>query len=227
MMTPARAPRPAVATATDEHFMDQALAQARRAAARGEVPVGAVVVLDGRVIGRGGNAPIARHDPTAHAEVVALRRAARAAGNYRLPGTTLYVTVEPCPMCCGAALQARLARLVYGAPDPKAGAAESLYRLLQDPRLNHRLPVQGGVRAEAAAALLRAFFRSRRRAARDVSGQAAASASRKSPARTRKVSGPLGAGELHPGPQEVARCCDAKVLRQARTCPLHRACPSP
>jgi tRNA(adenine34) deaminase len=194
-VTPARAPRPAVAIAiaTDEHFMDQALALARRAGARGEVPVGAVVVLDGHVIGRGGNASIARHDPTAHAEVVALRRAGRAAGNYRLPGATLYVTVEPCPMCCGAALQARLARLVYGAPDPKAGAAESLYRLLRDPRLNHRLPVQGGVRAEASAALLRAFFRSRRRAARDVSGQAAASASstsRKGPARTRKVSGP-------------------------------------
>jgi tRNA(adenine34) deaminase len=142
--------------------MDQALALARLAAAVGEVPVGAVVVLDGRVVGRGHNQPIAATDPTAHAEVEALREAARTAGNYRLPGATVYSTVEPCPMCCGALLHARVARLVYGAPDPKGGAAVSLYRLLSDPRLNHEVQVVGPVRAEECGALLREFFGARR-----------------------------------------------------------------
>ena len=146
----------------DEEFTGLALDEARRAAAEGEVPIGAVVVLDGRVIGRGNNRPIGAVDPTAHAEILALREAAGRIANYRLPGAVLYVTVEPCPMCCGAALQARLARVVYGAPDPKAGAARSLYRLLEDSRLNHEAPVTGGVRSAECAALLTEFFRARR-----------------------------------------------------------------
>jgi tRNA(adenine34) deaminase len=150
------------AEAADARFMDEALALARLAAAAGEVPVGAVVVLDGRVLGRGHNRPIAAVDPTAHAEIEALREAARAAGNYRLPGTTVYSTVEPCPMCCGALLHARVARLVYGALDPKAGAAQSLYRLLSDSRLSHEVQVVGPVRGEECGALLREFFGSRR-----------------------------------------------------------------
>jgi len=159
---PPGAPSPEAAAGDDGAFMEVALEEARRAGAAGEVPVGAVVVLDGRVVGRGHNMPIAASDPTAHAEIVALRQAATATRNYRLPGAALYTTVEPCPMCCGAALHARLARVIYGAADPKAGAAASLYRLLDDPRLNHRVVVKGGVRAEACAALLREFFESRR-----------------------------------------------------------------
>lgn len=147
---------------TDARWMLEALAEARDALAGGEVPVGAVVVRDGEVIGRGHNAVIGSRDPTAHAEVLALREAARKAGNYRLPGATLYATVEPCPMCCGAAIHGRVARVVFGVPDPKGGAAVSLYRLLEDPRLNHRAEVVGGVLAEECGALLRSFFESRR-----------------------------------------------------------------
>ena len=143
--------------------MREALAEARRGLEAGEVPVGAVVVLDGAVIARAHNAPIALADPTAHAEVLALRDAGLKTGNYRLTGATLYVTVEPCPMCCGTALHARLARLVYGAADPKAGAVESLHRLLDDPRLNHRVAATGGVLAGESAALLREFFETKRR----------------------------------------------------------------
>ncbi len=142
--------------------MGLALENARRAAALDEVPVGAVVVLDGRVAGRGHNLVIASSDPTAHAEIVALRAAAEAAGNYRLAGATLYATIEPCPMCCGAALNARVARLVYGAEDPKAGAVRTLYTLLEDPRLNHRVAVVAGVRRDECAALLREFFKEKR-----------------------------------------------------------------
>ncbi len=149
-------------TSGDAGFMDLALGEADRAAAAGEVPVGAVVVLDGRVLARGHNAPIARRDPTAHAEIVALRAAAQELGNYRLSGVTLYSTVEPCVMCCGAIVHARVARLVYGAADPKAGAVESLFRLLQDPRLNHRVEVTPGVRAAECGGRLSEFFRSRR-----------------------------------------------------------------
>ena len=147
---------------SDAAYMGLALEEAREALTAGEVPVGAVVVLDGRVIGRGHNASIASSDPTAHAEIIALRQAAAAVRNYRLPGAALYATVEPCAMCCGAALHARVARLIYGAPDPKAGAARSLYRLLDDPRLNHQVAVTGAVRNEDCAALLRAFFEARR-----------------------------------------------------------------
>ena len=146
----------------DAGFMGLALEEARCAAAEGEVPVGAVVALGDRVIGRGHNRPIATMDPTAHAEILALREAAQTLRNYRLPGAVLYATVEPCPMCCGAALHARLARVVYGAPDPKAGAARTLYRLLDDPRMNHETSITGGVRSEECAALLAKFFRARR-----------------------------------------------------------------
>jgi tRNA(adenine34) deaminase len=147
---------------TDEAFMRAALVEARRALAEGEVPVGAVVVEAGLVTGRGHNQPIALSDPTAHAEVLALREAALKAGNYRLPGATLYVTVEPCPMCCGTALLARVDRVVYGTLDPKAGSAESLYRLLDDSRLNHRARVEGGVLGEECRALIARFFETKR-----------------------------------------------------------------
>ena len=146
----------------DERFMREALAEARRAAEAGEVPVGAVVVRGGVIMGRAHNAPIGRTDPTAHAEVLAIRAAAESVGNYRLTGATLYATVEPCPMCCGAVLHARIGRVVYGAQDPKAGAVESLYRLLDDPRLNHRVATTGGVLAGEAARLLSGFFEMRR-----------------------------------------------------------------
>ena len=148
--------------ATDEQWMAQALALAEAAAARGEVPVGAVVVCDGALVGRGGNAPIAHNDPTAHAEISALREAARALGNYRLPGCALYVTLEPCAMCAGAILHARLARLVFGARDPKTGACGSVIDLFAQPRLNHHTAVTPGVAAEACGALLTRFFAARR-----------------------------------------------------------------
>jgi tRNA(adenine34) deaminase len=144
--------------------MRLALREAARAARAGEVPVGAILVgPGGEVIARGHNRPISGNDPTAHAEVVALRRAARNLANYRLPGTTLYVTVEPCAMCAGALVLARVARVVFGAADPKGGAARSLYRILDDPRLNHRADVVGGVLEEESRELLRQFFRSRLR----------------------------------------------------------------
>lgn len=142
--------------------MAEALAEARKAAEAGEVPVGAVAVLGGEIVGRGRNAVIAEGDPTTHAEVLALRQAARRLGNYRLPGVALYVTLEPCPMCAGALLQARVERLVYGAADPKGGAVVSLARLLDEPRWNHRVEVVGGVLAEESQRLLQEFFRSRR-----------------------------------------------------------------
>jgi tRNA(adenine34) deaminase len=147
----------------DEEFMRLALDEAQRGLEAGEVPVGAVVVRDGLILGRAHNAPVGLADPTAHAEIIALREAGRRLGNYRLPGATLYVTVEPCPMCCGAALHARLARVVYGALDPKAGAVESLYRLLDDARLNHRVEAAGGVLAGECGAVLRRFFEPKRR----------------------------------------------------------------
>ena len=146
----------------DGAYMGLALDEARRALAAGEVPIGAVVVLEGRVIASGHNMPLISSDPTAHAEIVALRRAGTEARNYRLTGAVLYVTVEPCAMCCGAAIHARLARVVYGAADAKGGAARSLYRLLDDPRLNHSVAVMGPVRGEESAALLREFFERKR-----------------------------------------------------------------
>ena len=146
----------------DRAMMDEALALARAAALRGEVPVGAVVVAAGAVIGRGGNVPIAASDPTAHAEIAALRGAAKVLGNYRLPGCSLYVTLEPCAMCAGAIMHARIARLVFGARDPKTGACGSVSDLFAERRLNHHTMVVPGVRSAESAALLSSFFASRR-----------------------------------------------------------------
>ena len=144
------------------YFMRQALEQARAAAACGEVPVGAVVVRSGQIIGRGRNSPLSALDPTAHAEVLALREAAQALGNYRLEGCTLYVTLEPCAMCAMAMIHARVARVVYGATDPKTGAAGSVFDLLADPRHNHRVEVLGGVLGDEAGAMLTNYFRAKR-----------------------------------------------------------------
>jgi tRNA(adenine34) deaminase len=144
------------------NYMRLALEKARLAAAAGEVPVGAMVVLGEEIIGSGFNRSIADHDPTAHAEVAALRQAAARVGNYRLTGTTLYVTVEPCAMCAGAAVLARVSRLVYGCDDPKAGAVRSLFQLADDSRLNHRMEVTSGVLADSCSDLLRSFFQQRR-----------------------------------------------------------------
>ena len=143
-------------------YMRMALEEARRAASEGEVPVGAVVVFGEMIIGRGSNRSIAENDPTAHAEVVALRQAAARLANYRLAGCTMYVTVEPCAMCAGAAVLARIERLVYGCDDPKAGAIRSLYQIADDPRLNHRIEITSGVLAAECSALLRSFFEPRR-----------------------------------------------------------------
>jgi tRNA(adenine34) deaminase len=145
--------------------MRAALREARRAGARGEIPVGALVVIDGRIVARAGNASVGPHDPTGHAEIRALRRAARRLGSYRLTEATVVVTLEPCLMCMGAMVHARVRRLVFGAVDPKAGAAVSLYRAGEDPRLNHRFAVVGGVGADECGALLRAFFVERRKGA--------------------------------------------------------------
>jgi len=146
----------------DTGFMRRALALAERAAAEGEVPVGAVLVRDGEVVGEGWNRPITAHDATAHAEVQAVRAAGARLGNYRLVDTTLYVTLEPCPMCAGALVHARVARLVYGAADPRTGAAGSVFDLVRSPHLNHRLAVTAGVLEDECAGLLRDFFRARR-----------------------------------------------------------------
>ena len=148
--------------AVDQRFMTEALSIAEDAAQRGDVPVGAVVVLDGKVIGRGGNRREVDDDPSGHAEIVALREACHSQGRWRVDGATLYVTLEPCPMCAGAIVNARVARLVYAAGDPKAGAVRSLYRICDDPRLNHRVEISTGVQAERAAELLRSFFRDAR-----------------------------------------------------------------
>lgn len=150
----------------DQHFMQLALEQAQHAWSLGEVPVGAVVVKDGEVIAVGYNQPIGRHDPTAHAEIVALRAAAERLGNYRLPGCELFVTLEPCVMCSGAMMHARLARVVYAAQDPKTGAAGSVVNLFEQEQLNHHTQVQGGMLADEASAMLRSFFAERRSAAR-------------------------------------------------------------
>lgn len=146
----------------DEHYMQRALALAQQAAAKGEVPVGAVLVCEGEVIGEGFNCPISTNDPTAHAEVMALRDAAKRIRNYRLPNTTLYVTVEPCAMCAGALVHARVARVVYGTPEPKAGVADSHLSLFAAPHFNHRVCCEGGVLQEDCANLMQDFFRSRR-----------------------------------------------------------------
>jgi len=155
-------PHPLVDPPADAAFMAEALAEAKAAGAAGEVPIGAVVVHDGKVIARAGNTREGAQDPFGHAELTAMRAAAAALGSWRLTGCTLYVTLEPCAMCAGAIVLARVDRVVYGATDPKAGAVGSLYDLPADPRLNHRPVVQAGVLAEECGELLRAFFRARR-----------------------------------------------------------------
>jgi len=149
-------------TTEDERYMTAALDLARSAGSADEVPVGAVVVMDGEIVGRGFNQPIGRHDPTAHAEVMALRAAAAHLGNYRMPGATLYVTLEPCVMCAGAIMHARVARVVFGARDPKTGAAGSVVDLFAEGRLNHHAVIEGGVLAAQCGALLSGFFAARR-----------------------------------------------------------------
>ncbi len=149
----------------NEVFMGRAMELARKAELEGEVPVGAVVVLDGEIVGEGWNSPIGSNDPTAHAEIAALRAAGNRIGNYRLPGTTLYVTLEPCPMCASAIIHARVARVVFGAYDPKGGAAGSRFNLLPpDDRFNHSLECEGGLLEQECGDLLRGFFRGRRNA---------------------------------------------------------------
>lgn len=150
-------------TRVDEEFMREALIEARVAGEHSEVPVGAIIVVDGSVIGRGRNAVIKTSDPTAHAEIVALREAGRSAGNYRLTGATMYSTIEPCAMCAGALVQARLARLVYGAKDPKAGAVETHFGICSTDFLNHRVSVEGGILEDECRRVLQSFFRERRK----------------------------------------------------------------
>ena len=149
-------------TAIDTDFMQIALDLAQQAALNGEVPVGAIIVKDGVVIGSGSNAPISLQDPTAHAEIIAMRQAAQHLGNYRLVDCTLYVTLEPCAMCSGAMQHARIAKLVYGASDPKTGACGSVVNLMNEPKLNHHTAVLGGVLAEECGSVLSAFFKQRR-----------------------------------------------------------------
>ena len=149
---------------SDELWMEEALREALRAQAAGEVPVGAVVVADGKIVGRGSNRNLTGHDPTDHAEIQALREAGQALGNHRLEGCEMFVTIEPCAMCAGALVHARLKRLIYGAEDPKAGAVHSVLQVLNHPSLNHRMDVTWGVLAGRCAELLQAFFRERRAA---------------------------------------------------------------
>ncbi|WP_038010654.1 tRNA adenosine(34) deaminase TadA [Thauera sp. 63] len=146
----------------DEDFMRAAMEQALQAGACDEVPVGAIVVLNGEIVGRGFNQPIGRHDPTAHAEIMALRDAGARLGNYRLPGCELYVTLEPCAMCSGAIMHARIARVVYGARDPKTGVAGSVLDLFAETRLNHHAEIEGGVLADECGRMLSSFFAARR-----------------------------------------------------------------
>jgi tRNA(adenine34) deaminase len=148
--------------ALDRQFMQQALEQAELAAIAGEVPVGAVLVRDGQVIAKGFNQPISNHDPSAHAEIMALRDAAQAELNYRLPGTTLYVTLEPCIMCAGAMLHARVGRVVFGAADPKTGAAGSVLNVFAEKHINHQTQVEGGIMGDECGQVLRDFFKERR-----------------------------------------------------------------
>ncbi len=147
---------------TDDHWIAHALTLANHAAKQNEVPVGAILVQDNQIIAEGWNQPIAHHDPTAHAEIVTLRKAANKIKNYRLINSTLYVTLEPCVMCIGAILHARIDRLVYGARDPRAGAIESVFRVVDEPRLNHRIDCKGGVMADACGQILKDFFKQRR-----------------------------------------------------------------
>lgn len=148
--------------ATAECWMREAIEEARKAESEGEVPVGAVVLLNEKIVGRGHNHPIREHDPTAHAEIMALRQATHNNANYRLPGSVLIVTIEPCIMCVGAMIQARVEELIYGAADPKSGAVRSCYQLADDSKLNHRIQVTSGILEEECGSLMRSFFASRR-----------------------------------------------------------------
>ena len=150
-------------TESDEQYMEMALTEARKAEAQGEVPIGALVVIEGEVVSRAFNQPISTNDPTAHAEIIAVREAARKGNNYRLSAATIYCTLEPCIMCAGAMIHARITRLVFGTLDPRAGSAGSIYNVLTDPRLNHRVDVVPGVRQAECATLLRDFFARRRK----------------------------------------------------------------
>lgn len=149
--------------ASDEHWMLHALTLAQKAAELGEVPVGAVLVKDNKLLSEGWNQPIAGHDPTAHAEIMAIRQAAQSAQNYRLPGTTLYITIEPCSMCAGAIVHARIERVVFGAREPRAGAVGSVLNLLQNPQFNHQVDTESGILAEECGQILKDFFRARRK----------------------------------------------------------------
>ena len=146
-----------------EKFMKQAIREAQKAAAIDEVPVGAVIVREGKIIARGHNLRESKHDPTAHAEMIAIRKAAKKLGGWRLTGCELYVTLEPCPMCAGAAVQSRLSGIVFGAYDPKGGCCGTICNLAEEPRFNHRLPVQGGIMEAECAALLKGYFAAKRR----------------------------------------------------------------
>ena len=156
---------------SDDDYMKIALEEAQKAVEKGEVPVGAVVVFSGRIIGRAHNMPITLHDPSAHAEMLALREAARTLGNYRLTGAELYVTLEPCIMCAGAIIQARLARVVFGARDPKYGAVASLYQVLADQRLNHQVAVTEGILKEECSEIISRFFREKRVVSAAIAGK--------------------------------------------------------
>ena len=159
---PPTAKDPTPKTSSDELWMEEALRCAQRALEAGEVPVGAVVVCDGRIVGRGWNRNISDSDATAHAEIIALREAGAAVGNHRLEGCELFATIEPCAMCAGALVHARIQRLIYGADDPKAGAVQSVIRVLNHPQLNHKIEVRSGVLAGRSAEVLQSFFKSRR-----------------------------------------------------------------
>ena len=152
----------AIVAGSDELWMEEALREAQRAQALGEVPVGAAIVCDGKVVGRGGNRNLTDADPTAHAEIVALRQAGQALGNHRLPECEMYVTIEPCAMCAGALVHARLKRLVYGADDPKGGAVRSVMQVLNHPALNHQMEVRSGVLAARCMEMVQGFFREKR-----------------------------------------------------------------
>ena len=213
---------------TDAHWMRLALAEAETARAAGEVPVGAVLVKNGVLIAAGRNAPVGQHDPSAHAEINALRAAGAALGNYRLDGCTLFVTLEPCAMCAGAMLHARLDRVVFGAADPRTGAAGSVLDVFAEPRLNHRTRIQGGVLAPECAELLTTFFRERRAQARELADPLRDDALRTPPERFEALPEPFGetpgashfesrlpslnGWRLHyldQGPADATRCCIA------------------
>ena len=159
---------PEVCSKNDEKWMKKALTAATDAAARGEVPVGAVVVKDDKIIAMAGNSPISLNDPTAHAEIIAIRNAASKLNNYRLPGTTLYVTLEPCIMCVGAMLHARISRLVYGAIDQKSGAVSSVYTIASDNLLNHKMEIAGPVLEQRCSSVLKSFFSEKRKVLKQI-----------------------------------------------------------